>query len=80
LQYFSITNNTKEMAEIKNDQYSQQPSGNPGRQSTQDTSDSNLDKISIKVQEIEEWDVVISNQRRPQFRSNENYGRRNFHG
>jgi len=66
------------MTENKNDQQSQQTSKNSVQQSTQPTSDSDLDKISIKVQEIEEWDVVIRDQRRPQFRCSENYGRRNY--
>ena len=55
------------MIENKNDQHSQQTSNNSVQQSTQHTSDSDLDKISIKVQEIEEWDAVITDQRRLQF-------------
>ena len=78
LQYFSITNNSKEMAKNKNDQDSQQPAGSSVQQSIQHSSDSDLSEMNIKVQEIEEWDVVITDQRRPQFRSEENYRRRNF--
>jgi hypothetical protein len=66
------------MPEIKNDQYSEQPPDNFGQQPTQLSSDSYLNEIDIKVQEIEEWDAVITDQRRPQFRSSENYGRRNY--
>ncbi|HEY8689098.1 MAG TPA: hypothetical protein VIM07_07675 [Chitinophagaceae bacterium] len=65
------------MAENKNDQHPQQPADNSWQQSTQHPSDSDLDKSS-KVQEIEEGDVVIIDQRRPQFRYSENYGRRNY--
>ncbi|MDQ6905171.1 MAG: hypothetical protein M3139_19450 [Bacteroidota bacterium] len=68
------------MAENKNDQYSPQTNNNSNQQSTQPTSDSDPDKINDKFQEIEEWDVVVSDERRPQFRCSENYGRRNFHG
>ena len=66
------------MSENKNDQHSQQPAANFVQQSTQNTSDSDPDKISVKEQEIEEWDEVITDQRRPQFRCSENYGRRNY--
>ena len=66
------------MTENKIDQPSQQPCYNSGRQSTQHKADSPNDKITIQVQEIEEWDVVITDQRRPQFRADENYRRRNF--
>ena len=78
LQYFSITDNIKEMAEIKNDQHCQQPAGNSGQQSIQHNSDSDHSEMNIKALEIEEWDVVITDQRRPQFRCSENYGRRNY--
>ncbi|MDQ6845377.1 MAG: hypothetical protein M3Z92_13670 [Bacteroidota bacterium] len=66
------------MTENKNDQYSQPPATKSGQQLTQPTSDSDPDKISIEVQEIEEWDVVMTDQRRLQFRCSENYGRRNY--
>ncbi|MDQ6843829.1 MAG: hypothetical protein M3Z92_05690 [Bacteroidota bacterium] len=66
------------MTENKNDQHSQQTSNNSDQQSTQHTSDSDPDKINIKTQEIEEWDVVMTDQRRPQFRSSENFRRRNY--
>ena len=65
------------MTENKNDQHSQLTSNDSIKQSTQQTSDSDQDKINIEVEEIEEWDVVVTDQRRPQFRYNENYGRRN---
>jgi len=66
------------MTENKNDQHNQQAVNNSGQQSTQHNADSTRDKMNIQVQEIEEWDVVIPDQRRPQFRSSENYGRRNY--
>ncbi len=68
------------MPEIKNDQHSQQLPGNSDQQPIQHSSDPDLNKMDIKMQEIEEWDEVITDQRRPQFRSSENNGRRNFHG
>ena len=66
------------MTENKIDQPSQQPCYNSRRQSTQRNADLPRDKMTIQMQEIEEWDVVIPDQRRPQFRSDENYRRRNF--
>ena len=66
------------MTENKNDQPSQQTSNDSIQQSTQQISDSDQDKIKIEVEEIQEWDVVVTDQRRPQFRYNENYGRRNY--
>ena len=66
------------MTENKNDQHSQQAVNNSGRQSTQRNADLSRDKMTIQMQEIEEWDVVITDQRRPQFRADENYRRRNF--
>ncbi|HUZ58308.1 MAG TPA: hypothetical protein VMU83_05955 [Hanamia sp.] len=71
------------MTEIKNDRYSQQTqteisSNDSIQQSTQQTSDPGQHKINIEAEEIEEWDVVVTDQRRPQFRYNENYGRRNY--
>lgn len=66
------------MTEIKNDQYSQQTVNDSGQQSKPNNADSRPDKMTIQAQEIEEWDVAITDQRRPQFRSSENYGRRNF--
>lgn len=65
------------MTESKNDQHTRQPVTNFVQQSTQPAYASDPDKISIEVQEVEEWDEVITNQRRPQFRCSENYGRRN---
>jgi len=64
--------------EIKNEQPSEQLPGNFGQQPTNLSSDPHLNEMDIKAQEIEEWDVVITDQRRPQFRSSENYGRRNY--
>lgn len=66
------------MPEYNNDQRPRQSADNSGQQSTQNTPDSELDKRNIKVEEIEEWDEVVTDQRRPQFRCNENYGRRNY--
>jgi hypothetical protein len=66
------------MTENKNDQHSLQAVNNSGGQSTQQNANSPRDKTTIQVQEIEEWDLVIPDQRRPQFRSDENYRRRNF--
>ncbi len=66
------------MIENKNDQTGQQTSNDLVQQSTQHTSDSSPDKANIKIPEIEECDKVITDQRRPQFRSGENYGRRNY--
>lgn len=67
------------MTENKNDQKSQKTSNDSGQQLTQQPSDADLDKMNIKVEEIEEWDVVVTtDQRRPQFRYSENYGRRNY--
>ena len=66
------------MTENKNDQRSQQTSDNYIQQSIQQTSDTDPDKINIEVEEIEEYDVILSDQRRPQFRFSENYGRRNY--
>jgi hypothetical protein len=66
------------MPEIKNDQLSQQSPATSGQQTTQQSSDPDLNKVDIKVQETEEWDAVITDERRPQFRYNENFGRRNF--
>ncbi len=66
------------MTENKNDQHSHQTRNNSIQQSGQNTSDSGRDNPNVKEQEIEEWDVVRTDQRRPQFRFSENYGRRNF--
>lgn len=70
------------MTEHKNDQYSQQPPGNSVRLLVQHSPDPDLNNANIIVPETEEWDeevdVVITDQRRPQFRFSENYGRRNF--
>ena len=67
------------MTENKNDQHSQQTNNDSVQQSTQQTPKLELDKMNIQVEEIEEWDViVVSDQRRPQFRYSENYGRRNY--
>lgn len=60
----------------KNEQQSQQTSSDSVQQSTHQPSNVNLDKMNIKVEEIEEWDVVVTDQRRPQFRYNENFGHR----
>jgi len=64
------------MTQSKNDQQSQKTSNDSIQQSTQQPSDDNLDKMNIKVEEIEEWNVVVTDQRRPQFRYSENFGHR----
>ena len=66
------------MPEIKNDQPSQQLPRNSNQQPTQHISEPDPNKMDIKVGEPDEWDAVITDQRRPQFRCSENYGRRNY--
>lgn len=68
------------MTENKNDQYCQQTSNDSIQQSTQQPSKVDQDKMNNKnkVEEIEEWDLVVTDQRRPQFRFSENFGRRNY--
>lgn len=70
------------MPEHINDHHSQQPPGNSVQQPVQYSSDPDLNKANILVPETEErdeeGDLVITDQRRPQFRLSENYGRRNF--
>jgi len=74
----SLAGYTMGVTDGENDQYSQQTSNNSIQQSTQQTSDSDPDKINIEVEEIQEWDVEVTDQRRPQFRYSENYGRKNY--
>ena len=76
LQYFQQHLNQHKMTGNKNEQQSQQTSSDSVQQSTHQPSNVNLDKMNIKVEEIEEWDVVVTDQRRPQFRYNENFGHR----
>ncbi len=67
------------MTENKNDQ-PPEPAGSSCEQSIERSSDLDLSTANIKIQELqksEELDIVITDQRRPQFRSSENYGRRN---
>ena len=64
------------MTANKNEQQSQQTSNDSVQQSAQQPSKVNLDNSNIKMEEIEEWDVVVTDQRRPQFRYNENFGHR----
>lgn len=66
------------MTENKNDQHCQQTGNDSILQSTQQPSNVNPDKMNIKVEEIEEWDVVVTDQRRPQFRHSENFGHRYY--
>ncbi len=66
------------MTENKNDKHNLQPGYNSSTQSMQRNADSPNDKMVIQSQEVEEWDAVITDQRRPQFRATENYGRRNY--
>jgi len=67
------------MPENKNEPDISQPGSNFSQQSTMQNSDSDVNKININEQETEEWDVVVTDQRRPQFRSNENNRGRNFY-
>jgi len=79
LQYFFLQLNQNKMTENNNNQHSQQTSNlSIQQQSTQQTSASDPDKINIEVEESKEYDVVMSDQRRPQFRYSENYVRRNY--
>ena len=66
------------MPAIKKDQQSQQPPVNLVQQPTQFSQNPDLTKANNKVPETEENDVLITDQRRPQFRSSENHVRRNF--
>ena len=78
LQYFFLQLNQNKMTENNNNQHSQQTSNlSFQQQSTQQTSASDPDNINIE-DEIEEYDVVVTEQRRPQFRYSENYVRRNY--
>jgi len=63
------------MTENKDDQSSQQISNDFIQQSIQQTSDSDPDKLKIEEEDNEEYDVIVSDQRRPQFRYNENCGK-----
>jgi len=65
------------MIENNNDYRSQQSDSKFRQQTSQNTSSSPDDKLNITVQE-DEWEVKVTDQRRPQFRANENYRRRNF--
>ena len=65
------------MPDIKEDQPVDQHGTSSAPEATQRSESSGLVKTNIVSEEIEEWDVVSSDQRRPQFRSAENYGRRN---
>lgn len=66
------------MTENNNDYRSQQSDSKFRQQPSQNTSFSPDDKLNITVQEDEEEEVKVTDQRRPQFRANENYRRRNF--
>jgi hypothetical protein len=66
------------MPENNIEQHSQQQGSSFSQQSTMHNSDSDVNKLNITAQETEEWDVVVTDQRRPQFRSNENNRGRNF--
>jgi hypothetical protein len=65
------------MIENNNDYRSQQSDSKSLQQTSQNTSSSPDDKLNITVQE-DEWEVKVTDQRRPQFRANENYRRRIF--
>ncbi len=66
------------MTENNNDYRSQQSDSKSPQQTSQNDSSSPYEKLNITVEDAEEWDVKITDQRRPQFRANENYRRRNF--
>jgi hypothetical protein len=66
------------MPENYNDLRSQQSGSKSPQQTAQNNSSSPRDKLSITIQDEEEWDIKITDQRRPQFRASENYRRRNF--
>ena len=65
------------MTENNKDYRSQQSDNNLLQQPSQNTSSSQGDKLNITVEETEEWEVKIIEQRRPQFRASENYRRWN---
>ena len=65
------------MIENNNDYRSQQSDSKSPQQTSQNNSSSPDDKLNITVQE-DEQEVKVTDQRRPQFRANENYRRRNF--
>ena len=66
------------MTEKNNDYLSQQSDSKSRQQTSQNSSSSLNDKLNITVQDAEEWEVKVTDQRRPQFRANENYRRRNY--
>jgi len=66
------------MTENNNDYRSQQSDSKSLQQTSQNSSSSPDDKLNITVQDTEEWEVKVIDQRRPQFRASENYRRRNF--
>jgi hypothetical protein len=68
------------MPDNKRDQLAQQAGSDAAKHSAQINREAWQVKATIVMEEIEEWDVVSSDQRRPQFRSEENYGRRNSQG
>ena len=57
---------------------SQQSDSKSRQQTSQNSSSSPRDKLNITVQDTEEREVKVTDQRRPQFRANENYRGRNF--
>jgi hypothetical protein len=69
--------NSKEMPDINKDRPAQQPGINSALEANRRIEDASLFKTNIVSEEMEEWDRVSTDQRRPQFRSAENYGRRN---
>ena len=70
------------MPEYKNDQHSQEFLDNSVQILAQYKTDPSLIKADIIVPETEDGDekgdIVITDQRRPQFRFSENYRRRNY--
>jgi len=66
------------MTQNNNDYRNQQSDSKPRQQTSQNSSSSPDSKLNITVQDTEEWEVKVIDQRRPQFRASENYRRRSF--
>jgi hypothetical protein len=66
------------MMENKNDLRRQQSGNNSNQQSTWNSPPSLPDKPNIEAEDAEEWKVITTDQRRPQFRFTENNRRRIF--
>jgi hypothetical protein len=75
---FNLTFYNDKMTENNNDYRSQQSDSKSRQQTSQNSSSSPDDKLNNTVQDTEEREVKVTDQRRPQFRANENYRGRNF--